>query len=199
MFKQFPVTILLNNIMTYASAPGKAKYSYLAQFFIVGTIMGAGILQSKQILNGKQTRPMDNVDFWVQSVLQFGGLSILGDFLFQNLNRYGKGLEETIAGPQISLFADAINLSVGNIMQAVKGERTNFGREVVDFAQRYTPGSTIWYLRLGLERMIVDEVLQAVDPKAKSRFRKAARKYKKNYGASFWWERGQGANFGAIN
>tara|TARA_R100001163_G_C5067656_1_gene206955 strand:- start:423 stop:2822 length:2400 start_codon:yes stop_codon:yes gene_type:complete len=198
MFKQFPVTILLNNIMTYANAPGKAKYSYLAQFFIVGTIMGAGILQSKQILNGKQTRPMDNVDFWVQSVLQFGGLGIFGDFLFQNLNRYGKGLEETIAGPQVSLFADAINLSIGNIMQAVKGERTNFGREVVDFAQRYTPGSTIWYLRLGFERMVIDEMLEAVDPKAKMRFRKAARKYKKNYDTGFWWERGQGANFGAI-
>ena len=191
MFKQFPITIMLNNLLTYMSVPGKAnKAKIMAQFLLVGTALGAGIIQAKQVIYGREPRPMDEPSFWLASMLQFGGLGILGDFLFMNLNRFGRGLEETLAGPMATFGTQTIGLTFGNIMQAIEGKDTNFGREFVEYVERYTPGSSIWYIRLALERA-VDSMLIEMDPGERRRMRQRTKRYEKAYGSGFWWAPGQ--------
>tara|TARA_R110000824_G_scaffold121257_4_gene277302 strand:+ start:1648 stop:4053 length:2406 start_codon:yes stop_codon:yes gene_type:complete len=192
MFKQFPVTIMLGNLRTYMNVPGKMnKTLIMAQFALLGTALGAGIIQAKQMIYGREPRPMDEPSFWLASMLQFGGLGILGDFLFQNLNRFGRGIEETLAGPMATFGTHTVNLTVGNLMQAVEGEDTDFGREFVEYARRYLPGSSIWYARLGLERA-VDQMMISMDPSERRRLRKRARRYEKAYGSGYWWAPGEG-------
>jgi len=52
-------------------------------------------------------------------------------------------------------------------------------RELISYAGRYTPGSSIWYLRLGLERLILDRLQIWGDPDAKQRMRELEARYRR--------------------
>lgn len=194
MYKNFSTTILNTHIMRGINLRGAARGRYLVGFIVSTTLMGALSMQLKEISKGRDPMSMDpveNPEFWGAAMLQGGGLGIFGDFLFSNRNRYGGGLAETIAGPVTGAANDILNLTIGNAMQFASGEETNFGREVVNFAHRYTPGASMWYLRLGLERMITDQVRIMVDPNAGERFRRLERRYARERGQSYWWAPGQ--------
>ena len=126
-------------------------------------------------------------------MLQGGGLGIYGDFLFSDVNRYDRGLAETIAGPVVGFADDVRKLTIGNVTQAIKGEDTNVASEFIGFAGRYTPGSTLWYSRLALERMVLDQGKLWADPDAKSKMRRLESRYKREYGQNYWWRPGKTA------
>jgi hypothetical protein len=134
---------------------------------------------------------MESPEFWGAALLQGGGLGIYGDFLFSDVNRYDRGLSETIAGPVVGFADDVRKLTIGNVTQAIKGEDTNIGSELINFAGRYTPGSTLWYSRLALERMVLDQGKLWADPDAKSKMKRLESKYKREYGQNYWWRPGK--------
>jgi len=111
--------------------------------------------------------------------------------MFANVNRYGGGLSETVAGPVVGAVGDLNTLVTGNILQAINGQDTNIGAEAVNFAQRYMPGSSIWYARLALERTIFDQARQWTDPKANSKIRRTLRKRQRDYKQGYWWAPGK--------
>lgn len=192
MFKTFPVTLMLRNIGRLLDQPTTtSKVRWVGDFLITSTLIGAGIVQTKQILAGRDPRPIDNFEFWLAGLLQGGGLGILGDFLFTNVNRFGKGFGTTIAGPGASLGTDAVNLTAGNLVQLLSGEETDFGIELTDFVARYTPGASIWYLRTALERLVTDQVRQLVDPDADKKLRRKMRQWERDFDQGHWWERGK--------
>ena len=191
MFKSFPVTLMHQNLgRMMAIQDPKKRYAAVAGFLISSTILGGMILNTKQILYGRDPRPMDSPEFWVAALLQGGGLGIAGDFLFSNINRFGGGFATTLAGPAAGMGTDAINLTAGNLLQLASGDDTNFAREMTDFAVRYTPGSSIWYLRLATERMLVDQIRLATDPKARKTFRRRTRRWERDYDQGSWWQQG---------
>ena len=188
MFKNFPVTIMFTHINRGMQQEGMAgKMSYLAQFFIGMTVAGALGLQMKEIAKGKEPRPMgldgdtqQALKFWGSASLMGGGMGILGDFIFSDLNRYGGGLKETLAGPQIKTISDAIELTVGNTMQLAKGEDTNAVPEVIRFARSVTPFSSNWWSRAIIDRNVWDQLEKEFDPNAYTRWRRQQRKMKKS-------------------
>ena len=191
MYKNFGVTLVNTHLMRGMSQKGMAgKGTYFADLLISATLMGGLALQLKEMSKGRDPRPMDTQEFWGAAFLQGGGLGIYGDFLFSDVNRFGGGLAQTIAGPNVALLDDVRRLTLGNIMEAASGEDTNAGAELIRFAQDYTPGSSIWYARLGLERVWWDRLQIMTDPKAKQKMRKRERKYKKDYGQRYWWAPG---------
>lgn len=190
-FKSFPVTLWHQNLgRMWAIADPKKRYAAIAGFVVSTTVMGAAILEAKQIAYGRDPRPMDDVNFWVAALLQGGGLGIVGDFLFSNINRYGSGFGATLAGPTAGLGTDTINLTLGNMLQLAQGEDTNFARELTDYVTRYTPGSSIWYLRLATERMLIDQIRLMTDPDARKSFRRRAQRWDRDYNQRSWWEQG---------
>lgn len=200
MYKSFPVSILHTHLMRGLSLEGTlAKGRYTAGFIVSMTVMAALGVQLKEISKGRDPLPMFDDDgipdpkFWGNAMLAGGGLSLFGDFLFANRNRYGGGLAETISGPVVGLADDLLNLTVGNAQQLITGKDTNIGRELIDFGVRYLPGSSTWYLRLGFERLIADQVRLMVDPKAPQRIRDLERKYDRERGQEFWWRPGKTA------
>lgn len=193
MYKGFSVSVMLTHVARGLNLKGVQKGKYLIGFIVTTTLMGALAMQLKEIAKGRDPMSMDpseNPSFWPAAILQGGGLGIFGDFLFSNRNRYGGGLAETIAGPVAGLGNDLLDLTLGNAMQFATGEDTNFGRELVNFAHRYTPGSSLWYLRLALERGVVDQVRLMIDPQAEQRFRRLERRYDRERGQSYWWAPG---------
>jgi len=194
-FKNFGVTVVGDHFTRAAMRSGpKAKGLYMADLIISTTLMGALGLQLKEIAKGRDPRPMDDPDFWMAAMLAGGGFGIYGDFLFSDVNRHNRGLGETVAGPVIGgLVSDLRNLSSGNVVQALTGEDPKLAKEMLTFAARYTPGSSIWYLRTALERMVFDQMRIWADPDARSNMRRLERLRKKEYGQRYWWRPGQTA------
>lgn len=192
MYKNFGVTLVNTHIMRGAATPGaKGKGRYFADLLISTTIMGALALQLKEMAKGRDPRSMDDPEFWGAAFMQGGGLGIYGDFLFSDLNRFDRGLAETIAGPVVGFANDLRKLTIGNVIEAAQGEDTKIASEMINFAQRYTPGASLWYMRLGLERMVFDQAKLWADPDAGKKIRRMKRKYAREYGQDFWWEPGK--------
>ena len=193
MFKTFPVTITLNNVMRYLNQDTFAsKARWITDFTIGSAVIGGLVIQAKQMTTGgRDPRDMTTPEFWGAALLQGGGLGIMGDFLFKNVNRFGAGFGSTLAGPGAGFATDAINLTVGNVIEATQGKDMKIGRELTDFVARYTPGTGIWYVRLAYERMILDQLRRMTDPDARRNFRRKARNLERNFGQESWWSPGQ--------
>lgn len=192
MYKGFGVSLVNFHLMrglNQAGAKGKGKY--FADLLISTTVMGALALQLKEMSKGRDPRPMTDTEFWMAAFLQGGGLGIYGDFLFSDVNRFDRGLAETVAGPVVGFGNDLKNLTIGNLMEAASGEDTNIASEMINFAGRYTPGSSLWYMRLGLERLVLDQMRLATDKKARQKFRKLEGRYRRDTGQKYWWRPGR--------
>lgn len=192
MYKNFGVTLLNTHVMRGVTQEGKVgKGVYFANFLITATLMGGLALQLKEMAKGRDPRPMDTEEFWGAAFMQGGGLGIFGDFLFSDVNRFGGGLGQTIAGPVVGFADDVRRLTIGNILELASGEDTNAASEFIRFAGKYTPGSSLWYARLGLERTVLDQLQLWADPKAKKKMQRAEKKYRREYGQKYWWAPGE--------
>ena len=196
LYKSFPVTIVHTHLMRglFSGETRMDKMKYMTGLMIGTTIMGALGYQSKQIMAGKDPQEMNDPKFIMAAMMQGGGLGIFGDFLFADQNRFGGGLPATLLGPVWGSFIpDLYGLSIGNIHQAIKGDSTNAGREAAKFMKNYTPGSSVWYTRLAVERLLWDELQRMVDPKADASFRQRQKFAQGEYGQKYWWAPGRGA------
>ena len=195
MYKTFPVSIVHLHVMRGLSqATPVQKIAYLTDLVVSTTVLGALALQAKDISKGRDPRDMNSVEFMGAAFVQGGGAGIWGDFLFADVNRSGHGTIVTAAGPLVGLGEDVIRLTLGNVQQAgITGDKTNIGREAARFFERYFPGSSLWYARLGLERALFDRLQQLADPDARQDFRRIERAAQRDRGQKFFWRPGQAA------
>ena len=191
-FKSFPTTIIQNNLQRYMSVEGwGTKLQYGLDFMVTMAVAGALGLQAREISKGRDPMDMTDPRFWGKAILTGGGMGIFGDFFFSQRNEYGRGLGTTIAGPQVGMINDFLNLTIGNVQDLATGGDTNFGKEAVTFAQRYTPGSSAWFARLALERLAWDNLKKMVDPKADASFRRFERSRRREFDQKHWWAPGE--------
>ena len=201
-FKTFPIFMLTmfgGQTMRMMWTPGQriAGGVYAGGLLISLTLMGAVALQLKEIIAGRDPRKMTGLDkqtgkFWGAAALQGGGLGIFGDFLFADVNRFGSNLAGTAAGPLFSKLDDLRKLTVGNILELGEGkERTNFGREAVNFLKTNTPGQSLWFARLVWERLLFDQLQYLADPEAHTSWRRRDRNRETEFGNKPYWPSGQ--------
>jgi hypothetical protein len=191
-YKNFGVQLVNTHIMRSMSQPGiRRKGIYFADLLISTTIMGAFALQMKEISKGRDFRPMDNPEFWIAAMLQGGGLGIYGDFLVADVDRFDRGLATAVAGPTVGFISDVRKLTIGNAIELIKGEDTNIASDMLQFASRNLPGTSLWYLRLGLERLVYNRLETWIDPnKAYTKRRRLQTRMKREYGQDYWWKPG---------
>lgn len=192
--KGFTMTIFyhhLNQIWSAPTLPG--KLGRLARFATVLTVAGAMITQTKEmLLYGRDPLDMTTGRFWARAFLNGGSLGFLGDAFFSNVNQYrGGGLSEAFGGPVIELYNAFRNLTVGNVEELIQGQDTKFGREVVEFGQRYAP--IPWQGQLLIDRLILEDLLILVDPHAYTRMRRAEARRASEVGQRHWWRPGAAA------
>jgi len=191
MFKSFPVTIALYHGMRgMLKDTGMGKASYYVQLGIGMSLMGALGVQMRELAAGRDAMDMTDAKFWGKAALAGGGLSIWGDFLFSNVNRYGGGLTETAAGPVVQFFNDTRELTVGNLAELIEGKDTNFGRDLLRYARNHGPGSNLWWAKLVLQRMVIEQLQKQVDPKALRSYNRSRRRLKRETGQGMWWRHG---------
>jgi len=194
MYRSFAVTLLFTHFrrIKYMDNGWNAA-RYAAAMFATLTVMGAFSYQLKQIARGRDPQPMNTPGFWMRAMLQGGGLGIFGDFLLDpGQNRFGHSMGETVAGPVFGLLGDVARLTTGKAVGwAAEGDIGKPAAELVRFVGRYAPGASLWYLRLALERHVLDQLLLMADEDAPKRWRRQMKKLKRETGQEFFAPPGQ--------
>lgn len=201
LFKAFPITLLMTHLRraAFGSLTGRERAKMIAHLVIGTAIMGTLGEQLSQITKGKDPLPLDPTTdagrkSWLKGLARGGGLGIFGDFIFQDQNRFGGGIINTLSGPVFgSEVPELTRLTVGNLQELIeKGEATNAGREFVRFTKLMLPGRSAWFSTLAMERLIFDEIQKAVDPNYARSFAEIERRARREFGQSFFSPPGSG-------
>lgn len=192
-YKTFPVTVMTMHLMRgLSNIQAGDRGVYLASTVVGATVMGGFALQLKEIAKGRDPRDMKDHRFWGAAFTQGGGAGILGDFLFAGLSRADRGFYMTaVGGPTAGLVDDLMRLTGGNIQGLAEGRDTHFGAELARFVKMNTPGTSVWYTRLAMERLIWDQLQRQMDPNYAASFARQQQRVRKDYGQSFFWRPGK--------
>ena len=192
MFKSFAITVALNHTIPalrhMSTARGLDRMSRIGSLLVAMPIMGAFVMQSKNVLNGKEPQEM-NAKFWKASLMQSGGLGVLGDFIFADYSRFNQNLGTTISGPVVGFANDIFRVFMGNFDRSLKdGEDTKFMTDLFQFAKKNIPGVKLWYTKLLMERLLLDNAERMIDPMFDIRMNRIEQRMQKETGNRFYWE-----------
>ncbi|NFV82121.1 hypothetical protein [Magnetospirillum aberrantis] len=154
------------------------------------TIFGGLALELKDLVNGKDPRDMTSAKFWGAAFAQGGGVGIFGDFLYTGMggqNRAGVPNWMNLFGPVVGSGLEAVDLTVGNIGQGIRGEKTHAGAEAVRFARSHLPFVNLWYAKAALDHAGLQDIQEIMSPGYLSRMRQRAHQ---DWGQDYWWRPG---------
>lgn len=200
MYKNFPVSFaMIYGRLGMTSPTVKGRLAFYAGLGAGMTMVGALGTQLREISRGRDPLPMDNAAFIGKAFLSGGAMSIYGDFLFAGINEFGRGPQDIVAGPLVGLLGDTSDLLLGDVFQFAntmgsldsKEFKSSTAAKAVEFAKRYTPGTSLWWARLALERQVFDRLQEIADPNAYRKRRNNMAKRKREYGNDYWWTPGQ--------
>jgi len=190
-FKSYPVMMMINVQRRARDVGGARGLAWAASLAAASTLFGAFSLQLREIIKGRDPRPMDTPEFWIAAFLQGGSIGILGDFLTSATSRTGGDLAEVLAGPTVGLIADAMRANGPNVVKAFQGKETHFAKDNAKFVLRNNPLASNWAIRTAFGRLVEDNMLRFIDPSAEADFHRYMRQQQRDYGTGFWWQHGQ--------
>lgn len=165
--------------------------AYAASLGTVMTLAGGLAMQLQNIAAGRDIQAMDT-KFWIAAIAKGGGLGILGDFLFNDVSRFGASFLETVAGPSLTFMADVGKAGIGNIQKLVTGEKTHAARDLTNLMGRYTPMlSSLPYTRAAYRRTFLDQLQYLMDPDAHKHFRAQEQQLHRDTGQGYFWKPGE--------
>lgn len=200
MYKNFPVSFaMIYGRLGMTSPTVKGRLAFYAGLGAGMTLVGALGTQLREVSRGRDPLPMDNAAFIGKAFLSGGALSIWGYFLFAGVNEFGRGPQDIAAGPLVGLLGDTSDLLLGDVFQFAdtlgslgdKDFKSSTAAKAVEFAKRYTPGTSLWWARLALERQVFDRLQEIADPNAYRKRRNNMAKRRREYGNDYWWAPGQ--------
>jgi hypothetical protein len=191
LFKSFPVAMILKHWQRALSQPTKMQQGqYAAMLLASTTIMGMMALQVANMLQGKDPTDMTDGKSWIKALLKGGGLSLFGDFAFNDTTQFGSSFLAAVGGPGASTVEEVAKLTLGNMHQAARGDKTHVGAEMVKFAKGNTPFANLWYTRAATDHLIIHELQEMASP---GYLRKMEKRAKKEYGDTYFWKPGEAA------
>jgi hypothetical protein len=194
-FKTFPISMIARHwqrgMGLYSTTAGKA--GYIATLVAAQTVLGAVAMEINDIVSGRDPRSLNPGNEhggrnWLAAVLKGGSLGLYGDFLFADTTQYGRSLLAALAGPAAGFAEDVDQLTRVNILQAMRGEETDAGAEAARFLKGYTPGSSLWYTKAALDRMVFQQMQEYFSPGYLARAKAKARQH---YDTTYWWDPGK--------
>lgn len=142
---------------------GKGATAGIVQLMIGTTIAGYLSMQAKEILKGRQPRPITDAKsaakVMTAAFVQGGGAGIYGDFLFGEYSRTGNSLLGTLAGPVLGQLDD-----VAQIYSQVKDGDTNAANGIFRFFKKNTPFVNLFYTRAALDYMLFYQLQEMMNP-----------------------------------
>jgi hypothetical protein len=120
--------------------------------------MGYMAMSGKDLLKGREPRPLDDPATWSAALVQGGGAGILGDFLMGEYNRFGQSLSTTLAGPSFAMFDNIAAIASA----ARNGDDT--AAKSLNALINNTPFANLFYIRPALNYMFIYQMQEAVNP-----------------------------------
>lgn len=182
LFKSFGVSVILRQSAQILAMQPAAAARYAGGFLIATTLAGGLAMQLKALAAGRDPRPMEDGNFWYAALLQGGGFGIFGDFLFAAENRAGGGIAQTVAGPLLDDAQGIYNLATSDDPR----------KQLVKEAKGFIPGNNLWYARAAFDRLIADQIDEAINPDIRNARRRLDR-YARDQGTAYWWQPGDTA------
>ena len=170
---------------------GTSKAAYGASIFAMTTLLGALVVQLKELANGNDPQtmwdsedPQKTMNFLTRSAVQGGGLSILGDILVAGTDTSGRSTSDFLVGPFGSDAKAVLGLTVGNLTQYYEGKDTNASNEAFKLVKNKIPAQNLWYTKAATNRLVFDELQDIVAPGYRE---KLLRKAEREQGRTRWW------------
>lgn len=193
-FKSFPWAMFqrMTDAVANKDAP-VSKAAMTAYLITATTLAGAMLMQTREMLAGKDPRDMTGdkaANFWPAAFLQGGALGIYGDFLYgAGHTRYGSGILESAAGPTLGpLLEMGLVQPINAIAKARQGKETHFLAQEAQDLKGFVPGGNIWFTKAALDHMIFQNVFEALSPGYLSSIRQRTQR---EYGQDWWWTPGE--------
>jgi CTP:molybdopterin cytidylyltransferase MocA len=156
---------------------GKGDMLGLASFIALSTAMGYAAMSAKDLLKGKNPRPVDDPRTWAAAMVQGGGLGLYGDFLFGKYNRAGGTLTGSMAGPVANLADTAADLWT----RIRTGD--DFAAVGFNALLQNTPFMNLFYTRIALDYLILHRIQEALNP---GFLRRMEKKIERENGQTFY-------------
>jgi len=190
-FKAFPIAVLQKSIgrelygrgykpsaygsgvggeLMQAMRSGNGEKLGVAQLMLWTTLFGYGAMALKDIVKGREPRPVDDPKTWVAAMLQGGALGLYGDFLFGEANRFGGGLTQSLSGPTLGLIDGGYDL-FARMRDGDDAAAASFR-----FAIQNTPFANLFYTRTAMDYLFLHSVQEALNPGALRRMERRIEK-----------------------
>jgi hypothetical protein len=195
-FKSFPWTFFQRNMDAVANMDGPGSKAAMTAYLLASTTLaGAMIMQTKEVLAGKDPRKMLGEDwykFWGSAFIYGGALGFYGDFIYSaNQTRYGSGPVESLAGPTIGpLLELALVQPLTAARRAIEGKETRLAAQTVQDLKGFVPFNNAWYAKAAIDHLVWQQVMEALSPGYLSSIR---RRTMREYGQDWWWDVGETA------
>lgn len=189
MFKTFPTTVFMNQYARLMDAKASGTMaSYMSNLMIWSVITGAMSIQANNLLNGKTTEDMGNLNFLSRALARGDFMGMVGNYIFEDkntfYNRFG-GVSSPISG----VVGDVSNATLGNL-QTLFGlsekEDTTFIKDFWKVGKDVRPN--LWFTK-PLEVFFQDKVDWLADPHYNNKLQYQKREAKKK-GQRLWLDRG---------
>lgn len=187
-FKSFGVTALTKVMGRQIYGTGATKVTDifrrglganmgLVNTIVMGSVMGFMIMQAKEVMKGREPRPVDQKSI-IAGMLQGGGLGIYGDFIFGEANRFGGGTLETLAGPGLGTASEVIDL-----LQMARAGDEDLRGDIVRLAKSNIPFANLFYVKGAMDYLIWFQLQEAINP---GYLRRMERRVKRENDQEFW-------------
>jgi hypothetical protein len=195
LFKSFGISVLMRQSHRIMQMAGPEAARYAAGLFIGTTVLGASAILMGDVSKGRDPRNiMDmpfvdengdfefNPGFWGQAALQGGGFGIFGDLVKSQESRFGGGLGDMIVGPLPQTFDNLI-------AKPLAAKEGRGGWQLLKGVKQELPGQSLWWLRTAFDRMIADQIQEAIDPDY-ARAWDRMDKWANEQGTDAYWDQG---------
>ena len=195
-FKSFPWAMFQRAMDAVANSEGPVGKSAMTAYLLVATTLaGAMLMQTREMLAGKDPREMAGdkaLKFWPAAFLQGGALGIYGDFLYSvNETRYGSGPIEALAGPTLGPILELVVVQpLTAAKKSIEGKETHLGAQTLQDVKGFVPGGNIWYAKAALDHLVWQQIMEQLSPGYLAAIRS---KTQKEYGQDWWWAPGEAA------
>jgi hypothetical protein len=173
-FKSFPVAFT-QRVLGRAVFGHRKDAGFLERFkhigaLVAGTMMAGYVsMTAKDMVRGYWP-PRNPADpkVLMAAFVQGGSAGIYGDFLFSQVNRFGGGPLETLAGPTIGSVADAVEIGLRARDAAaglITGQEAKLpAADALTWALGNTPFVNLFYTRPVLDYLFINSLRDAVSP-----------------------------------
>ena len=100
-------------------------------------------------------------------------------------------MAETLPGPAMGFLSDLLGIPKNAVFDYINGRDTNVAGDTLNFLKRNMPGSSVFYLRLLWERVIMETIQRQLDPDFDSRNSRIINNYMRDTQQDFWWSPGE--------